>query len=289
MSNFSEIEKKENSRRNFIRTASALAGFCLLNCEVPGKAQSAPAYVRALDDRNVITELVRFKSGSGEIEGFLSRPGKKGRFPIIVVVSGSTFDDEYVRNMTAEFAQADFVGISPNIFSLQTKDMTPEEKRKVFAEQITDENIFRDISAAIDYLKQQKFVKKKKIGITGFCFGGRCALMFAAFHKEVDAVVPFYGNLKTPEFANRKQDPVDIVSQITVPVQGHYAETDNEIPLGQLKKFEADLNKQGTEAQLFTYNAPHGFFAYNRKSYNAEAARLSWQRALDFFRKMLNR
>jgi carboxymethylenebutenolidase len=288
MSNFSEVEKSENSRRNFIRTASALAGICLLNCDVLGQEHSATAYVRAFDDENIINQRVKFRSGNSEIEGFLSRPKKKGRYPIVVVVSGSTFDDEYIQNMTAKFAQANFVSISPNIFFLQKANMTPEEKRKVFAEQITDENIFQDLMAAIDYLKQQKFVKKKKIGITGFCFGGRCALMFAALHKEVDAVVPFYGNLKTPAFANRKQDPVDIVSQIKIPVQGHYSENDNEIPLDQLKKFEANLNNQGTKVQIFTYNAPHGFFAYNRKSYNAEAAQLSWQRAIDFFNKILN-
>jgi carboxymethylenebutenolidase len=288
MSNFSETKKSENSRRNFIKTASALAGFCLLNCDVLGQEHRDNPYVKAPDDENIIKEIVKFKSGNSEIEGFLSRPKKKGRYPIVVVVSGSTFDDEYIQNMTAKFAQANFVGISPNIFSLQKANMTPEEKRKVFAEQITDENIFQDLTAAIDYLKHKKFVKKKKIGITGFCFGGRCALMFAACNKEVDAVVPFYGNLKTPAFANRKQDPVDIVNQIKIPVQGHYSENDNEIPLDQLKEFEADLKKQETEVQVFTYNAPHGFFAYNRKSYNAEAAELSWKRTIDFFNKTLN-
>jgi len=288
MSNFSEIEESERSRRNFIKTASAISGLCLLNCDVLGQDPSAAAYARALDDEDIISERVRFKSGNSEIEGFLSRPKKKGRYPIVVVVSGSTFDDEYIQNMTSKFAQANFVGISPNIFSLQKDTMTPEEKRKVFTEQITDENIFQDLTAAIDYLKQQNFVSADKIGITGFCFGGRCAIMFAANNKEIDAVVPFYGNLKTPAFANRKQDPVDIVSQIKVPIQGHYSQNDNEIPLDQLKQFNANLKNQGTEVQVFTYDAPHGFFAYNRKSYNVEAAQLSWQRTIDFFNRILN-
>jgi carboxymethylenebutenolidase len=288
MSNFSEIEKSENSRRNFIKTAAVLAGMCLLNCDVRGQEYAITAYERALDDENIISERVKVKSGNSEIDAFLSRPKKKGRYPIVVVVSGSTFDDEYIQNMTAKFAQEKFVSISPNIFSLQKDSMTMDEKRKVLAEQITDENIFRDLEAAIDYLKQQKFAKRKKIGVTGFCFGGRCALMFAAHDKKIDAVVPFYGNLKTPAFANRKQDPVDIVNQIKIPVQGHYSENDEEIPLEQLKKFETNLKNQGTEVEVFTYQAPHGFFAYNRKSYNAEAAQLSWQRTIDFFKKNLN-
>ena len=289
MSNFSEFTENKNSRRNFIKTTTALVGFCLLNCDVHGQEIKNHNIIRALDDENIIKGKVKFKSGDDEIEAYLSRPNKKGRYPIVIVVSGNTFDEEYIQNMTAKLALEDFIGISPNIFSLQKEGMTPEEKKRIFAEQITDERIFQDLQAAINYLQNQKYTKKKKIGITGFCFGGRCALMFAAHNKEIDAVVPFYGNLKTPEFANRKQDPIDIVGKIKIPVQGHYSESDNEIPLEQLKKFEADLKKQGTDAELFTYNAPHGFFAYNRKSYNAEAAQLSWQRTTDFLKKNLSK
>jgi dienelactone hydrolase len=73
--------------------------------------------------------------------------------------------------------------------------------------------------------KKQGFGKSNQVAVTGFCFGGRCALMFAAtYPNEVRAVVPFYGNLKTPAFAGRKLDPIDVVASIRVPVQGHYAE-----------------------------------------------------------------
>ena len=111
--------------------------------------------------------------------------------------------------------------------------------------------------------------------------------MFAARSKKIGAAVPFYGNLKTPPFANRKEDPLDILDKIKVPVQGHYSQTDAEIPPDQLNQFESALKKLGNQVEIFTYNAPHGFFAYNRKSYNAEAAGLSWQRTVEFFKKIL--
>jgi carboxymethylenebutenolidase len=112
--------------------------------------------------------------------------------------------------------------------------------------------------------------------------------MFATECKDIAAVVPFYGNLKTPEFAKRDKDPVDVVSEIRVPVQGHYSNADAEIPLTQLKQFEHDLKLHKTTADFFTYDAPHGFFAYTRKSYREESAKLAWERTVNFLRKSLS-
>jgi len=172
---------------------------------------------------------------------------------------------------------------------LQKPTMTAEEKRKVFAEQITDERIFQDLQASIDYLKQQPFAKPGRIGIMGFCFGGRCALMFAAQSKEIKAVAPFYGNLRTPAFANRKQDPLDVLDRIRVPVQGHYSDSDAEIPAEQLQTLEQTLKKQRTPVEIFTYKAPHGFFSYTRKTYDKTATEDSWKRTAEFFQRVLGK
>ena len=287
VSSFLESDSNEITRRAFILKAS-VAGFCLLNCETSAQQIETSDVPKALDDKTVIHGKVRFKSGTGEIDAYLGRPKKKGHYPIVMIVTGNSIDEEYIQNMTAMLAQERFVGIAPNIYSLQKDTMTPAEKRKVFAEQITDERIFQDLQAAINYLKAQNFIKRGKIGITGFCFGGRCALMFAARSKEIGAVVPFYGNLRTPAFANRKEDPLDVSNKIKAPIQGHYSQTDAEIPLEQLKAFEQSLKAGGTKAEIFTYAAPHGFFAYTRPTYNAEAAKLAWSRTVKFLRRYLS-
>jgi len=267
--------------------SASAAGFCVLNCETFAQRTESPNTPLALNDGTVVHGRVSFKSGPDDIDAYLAHPKKKGRYPIVIIVTGSSIGDEYIRNMTAMLAQEGFVGIAPNIFSLQKDTMTLDEKRKVFAEQITDERIFQDLQAAIDYLKTQNFIKRGKIGITGFCFGGRCALMFAARSKEIGAVVPFYGNLRTPPFANRKEDPLDVSNKIKAPVQGHYAQNDAEIPLEQLNRFQESLKTAGTEVEMFTYDAPHGFFAYNRPTYNADAAKLAWSRTVEFLRRRL--
>jgi carboxymethylenebutenolidase len=192
-----------------------------------------------------------------------------------------------IRNTTAMLAQSGFVGFAPNIYILQTDAMTAEQKRDVFVNKITDERIFRDLQASLDYLRSQPFVKHGKAGILGFCFGGRCALMFSTRSKEIGAVVPFYGNLKTPAFANRAVDPIDVIKQIKAPVQGHYAKDDQEIPTEQLGNFEAQLRAQKTPVEIFTYEVRHGFFSYTARTYDRAASQLAWERTVAFLRRNL--
>jgi len=283
------VVRKAINRRDFIVSASSVAGFCILNCDAMAQQVAPQAIVRALDDPDVIHRRVTFRSGSGNIDAYLARPRKKGRHPIVIVITGNSIDEEYIQNTTAMLAQKGFLGIAPNIYSLQKPTMTAEEKRKVFAEQITDERIFQDLQASIDYLKQQPFAKPGRIGIMGFCFGGRCALMFAAQSKEIKAVAPFYGNLRTPAFANRKQDPLDVLDRIRVPVQGHFSDSDAEIPADQLQTLEQTLKKQHTPVEVFTYKAQHGFFTYTRKTYDKTAADDSWKRTAEFFQRVLGK
>jgi carboxymethylenebutenolidase len=293
MSQFSETITQDITRRSFLSQAAMFAGYCVFACELD--AQQPTRYgdppVQALDDKNVIQGRVTFRSGTEDLDAYLARPNKKGRFPVVVIVPGNPPYEEYVRNMTAMFAQIGFVGIAPNIYSVQKGATTLEQLRKILAEKITDEKIFRDIRSSISYAKKQGFGKSNRVAVTGFCFGGRCALMFAAtYPNEVRAVVPFYGNLKTPAFAGRKLDPVDVVARIRVPVQGHYAENDPEIPPTQLKDFEASAKKNNSNTQIFTYaGARHGFFAHTQPTYDAEAAKKAWQRTAAFLKERLGR
>ncbi|HKO46018.1 MAG TPA: dienelactone hydrolase family protein [Pyrinomonadaceae bacterium] len=262
---------------------------CDLEAQQPNAAYGVPP-VQALDDKNVIHGRVSFKSGTEDLDGYLARPNKKGRFPIVVIVAGNPPYEEYVRNMTAMFAQIGFVGIAPNIYSVQRNATTLEQLRKILAEKITDAKIFGDIRSSISYAKEQGFGKSNHVAVTGFCFGGRCALMFAAnYPNAVRAVVPFYGNLKTPAFAGRELDPIDVVARIRVPVLGHYAENDPEIPLAQLRDFEALVKKNNSNSQIFTYaGARHGFFAHTQPTYDADVSKIAWERTTVFLRKHLS-
>src|SRR5262245_48624228 len=154
MSVFSRERPQEISRREWLKVAATAAVMCVLDCN-DGEAQVAdPAIKRALADPHVSHDLIEFQGGAARIGGYLAHPKKEGSFPAVVVITGSSIRDEYVQNMTAMLAQAGFVGFAPDIFALQKPEMSLEEKRRVFVEQITDDRIFADLDAATVYLAQ---------------------------------------------------------------------------------------------------------------------------------------
>ncbi|SRR6266700_857378 len=289
MSEFLKQLPRSTTRRDVLRGGVAIATFCILGCD-PLEAQEAtlPSIKKALDDPEIEQGFVDFEGGHDRINAYMARPKANGKYPVVLVVAGNSITEEYIPNTIAMLAQAGFVGFAPNIYWLQKEEMSAEEKTRVFADEITDSHIFADLQASLRFLRSHSFVRHGRAGIMGFCFGGRCALMFSTQCGDIAAVVPFYGNLKTPEFAKRPQDPVDVANKIKAAVQGHYSSADAEIPLSQLNQFENDLKRHKTKAEFFTYDAPHGFFAYTRKSYRAESANSAWQRAMGFLHKSLD-
>ena len=192
-----------------------MATFCILGCDsVEAQGTAQPGIRRALDDPEIEQGFVDFKGGHDRINAYMARPKARGKYPVVLVVTGNSVTEEYIPNTAAMLAQAGFVGFAPNIFWLQKEGMSGEEKRRVFADKITDRHIYADLFASLRFLRSHSFVRHGKAGITGFCFGGRCALMFAAQCSDIAAVVPFYGNFRTPEFAIRDKDPVDVVGEI---------------------------------------------------------------------------
>jgi len=287
MSQFPKRAGPQVTRRQVLGGLASVVVYCVLDCK-PAEAQVVDRKIeKALDDPKVQHSLLEFKGGQATIGGYLARPRGGGKHRAVLVVTGSSISDEYIRNTTAMLAQAGFVGFAPDIFALQRNGNTAEEKRRIFAEQITDDYIFADLDASMEYLKGQEFVAHGKAGIMGFCFGGRTALMYAGHSENIGAVAPYYGNLKTPEFAKRPKDPVDIPERIHAAVQGHYCKKDDEIPLDQLDSFKAALTRGHTSVEIFEYDAPHGFFAYNRTTYDEKAAHDSWKRTVRFLEKQL--
>src|SRR5438105_1353194 len=135
-----EEENNENlTRRDFLCGAAAIvASVSMLSSEVMSEQSQVPV-VKPLDDPTITHGKVTFKSGDDTIDGYLSRPKAKGRYPIVIVVAGNQISEEYIPNTTAILAQRGFTGLAPNIFTLQTDSMSADEKRKVFVTQITDE------------------------------------------------------------------------------------------------------------------------------------------------------
>ncbi|MDT4896299.1 MAG: carboxymethylenebutenolidase [Acidobacteriota bacterium] len=299
MTDKKDSQAEEMTRRYFLcGAAAAVAGISVFGSNALDRNQSNEA--RAIDNPSITHGRVEFKSGDHMVDGYLARPKKKGRYPAVIVLPGNWITEPYIPETTALLAEGGFVGMVINTFYLFPKRATFEESRqipweetqKILREQITDELIYRDTQAGVEFLKSQPFVKKGKQGVMGFCFGGRNALLFAARSRDIGAVAPFYGPVIALPGVSREERPkqpldADVVKQIRVPVQGHYGTKDKNIGLAEIKQFEQALRAQGTPVEIYTYEAEHGFFAYNRPTYRPDDARLARERMLAFFKKHL--
>ena len=268
-----------SSRRNFLTGATAtLASFALLNVvETDAQTQNAPT--RVLDDPSIQHGRVVFKhNGVETIDGYLARPKADGVYPSVLVIAGNRITEEYIPNTCAALAVAGFVGLAPNIFHVLPDTARTLAEMRAAGANHTEPDVLEDLDIAADYLRQQSFVKKDTMGVLGFCFGGRMAMLYGARARQIDVVVPFHpGVTKASE-----------VKRLRVPVQIHHGTADQSVALAESQRLVKELKSQRTPVELFTYEgAGHGFLAYTRPTYNAEAGKLAWRRAVEFMHKYL--
>jgi carboxymethylenebutenolidase len=283
-------------RRTFLTGATAAVVGVTLASERFAQPQQPPP-TNALNDPNVIQDMVSFKSGADVIQGYLARPRKAGRFRAVVVLHGDLHLPEDHRYTAAQVAQGGFVSLAVKRFS-RTPDLTmtelnrsDREDRRYLSNTFVQQEL-RDAQAAINYLKSLPYVQPKGVGMVGFCGGGCQSVLLSTQSKDISAVVAFYAPpvlLEQYQAPNdRRPDLMDVVGQIRVPIQGHYGTADAAVPVADVRRFEEALRKQNTPAEFFYYEgANHAFCDYTRRSYNAEAATLAKRRMLEFLKRRL--
>lgn len=277
------VSSPEMDRRTLLKGAAAGVGAAAL----------APAAVEAQDkgalkDTQIQTQSVSFKNGSDTINGFLARPKSAGKVGAVIVIPGIFGVDQYIKETTAQIAQAGLAGLAVDFYSRaggapQTNDFAV--LRKFVEENAPDKQIVGDALAAIQYLKKQSFVNGK-FGITGFCMGGRITLLTAAASSEIVAASPYYGPVRAG--GPTQVAPLDEVSKIKAAVQGHYGATDMNPKPDDVREFYAKLKETNSKGEFFIYEgAGHAFHTFDRPSFNPEAAKTAWSRTLAFFQKHL--
>ncbi|HEX6125418.1 MAG TPA: dienelactone hydrolase family protein [Pyrinomonadaceae bacterium] len=271
----------DESRRSFITTAAtAVAG--LTASKISGQTKyphDQKVVTRVLDDPTIIHGSVKFQHNKKDtIDGFLARPKADGKYPVVVVIAGNVITEEYIPNTCAALAVAGFVGLAPNIFHTLTPEaQTPEERRKATVGH-SDSDALLDINSGLDYLRSQPFANFDSVGVVGFCYGGKLAMMLASRSREVDAVVPYHPGPVTDEDIARLKGPVMI----------HQGTADRALPKGQTEELEKRLKTRKIPVEVFWYEgADHGFLAYTRPMYRPDYAKLSWERTIAFLDRNL--
>ena len=252
-------------------------------------AWSADAAPITTDDLGLVTGVVELPAADRTIPGFLARPAAKGRYPVVILVSEIFGLHEYIRDTCRRLAKAGYVVLAPDFF-VRAGDpsvMTDFPAILKLVGASSDKQVTGDLQAAISFLKAQKFANVKRMGITGFCWGGNIVWEACERLKVFKAGVAWYGRLTGDYAANDTEGrrAIAMVADLHNPVLGLYAEKDSGIPLADVEAMRAALKAagKGTSGIIVYPGVQHGFHADYRPSYDKAAADDGWKRMLGFF------
>lgn len=224
----------------------------------------------------------------GGLPAFVARPAGKGKHPAVIVVNEIFGVHEWIKDVCRRFAKAGYVAIAPEYFYRGDPDHVLASSmdfaviRPIVAKAGL-EQVMGDTRTTLDWLAAQGFVNKKKLAITGFCWGGGITWMAAARFPELRAGGAWYGGLKGNPGPDNRKFPMDVVADLKAPVLGLYGALDKGIPVADVEAMQAKLN--GTKSSIVLYpDADHGFLADYRPSYNAAAGKDAWAKLLAHFK-----
>ena len=258
--------------------AILLAGTLAASCAVEQKPDpSGSADTSA--SRTIGADTSRVRIGTGEVgtDAFVAWPAGDGSAPAMIVVQEWWGLNAQIRDVARRLAEQGYVAIVPDLYHGKVAD-DPERAHELMRG-LVNERALADLGAAVRWLRAEPRSASARIGVIGFCMGGKLSQQLGFRSDEISAAVMFYG---TPE-----TDPGKLGS-LSPPLQGHFGADDDGIPVDQVKRLEAELKRLGKPAEIYVYpGAGHAFMHERRDSYRAEAAQLAWGRTLAFLAKHL--
>ncbi len=213
-------------------------------------------------------------------------PVGAGPFPGVVVVMHAPGVDAFIQDICERLALEGYVAIAPDLYHRETEEQAKDDPITRMG-RLRDAEIAQDINAALDHLRSLRQVSPERIGIVGFCMGGRIAYMMAALNPSFRACVDFYGgNIAVPW--GEGPSPLDLTPKISCPVLGLFGAEDTNPSPEDVARLDAALTRHNKPHEFHIYpGAGHAFMNQARPSYRPEAARDAWQRCLDFLGRYL--
>jgi carboxymethylenebutenolidase len=270
----------EISRRSFLDAAAkyAVGGTTAMAIWESLRPNYAWAEQIAKDDPRLKTdyESVPSPQGNGSIRGYLARPAKAGKLPAVLVIHENRGLNPYIEDVARRLAVANFMAFAPDGLTSVGEYPRDDEKGAVLFTKVDENKMIQDFLASAEWLKSRPDCTGK-LGAVGFCFGGRMVNTLATRLPDLSAAVPFYGTQPTAEDA----------AKIKAPLLLHYASLDTRITSGW-PAYEQALKANHVVYTGYVYEgANHGFHNDTTPRYDEPAAKLAWQRTLDFFNKYL--
>jgi carboxymethylenebutenolidase len=227
-----------------------------------------------------------------KIDAYLARPAARGRYPGVVVIHHMPGWDEATMEITRKFAHNGYTAICPDLHFREGKATPAENSASVRAAGgMPDDRTMGDVDAAIKYLRAMRDLNGK-VGIIGYCSGGRQVYLAACTLKGIDAAVDCYGGgvgAGSEGLTPRQPvDPLDLTKNLSCPLLGLFGKDDKHPSQEHVAKTEAELKKWGKTFQIRSFdNAGHSIFAVDRPDYRPAAAVEGWKLIFDWYGKYL--
>jgi carboxymethylenebutenolidase len=274
------FSRVELNRRDMVVSGLA-AGFALA-------VQPISAETISTSSEGLTAGDVKIPVGDDTIPGYRAMPSKGGPFPVVLVVQEIFGVHEHIKDVCRRFARLGYFAVAPELYYRQgdvSKLKTIDEIRPIVAK-VPDQQVMADLDAAVEFAQKSGKGDVAKLGITGFCWGGRIVWMYAAHSKQLKAGVAWYGRLVGDPTPNTPKHPVNIAGDLNAPVLGLYGGKDQGIPLETVEQMRTALKSAKVDAQIVVYpDSPHAFFADYRPSYKEDDARDAWQKLQAWFKQ----
>ena len=275
-----KINETTVSRRGFLLTSLA-GGFAVA---------SEPLFAQAIktDTQGITAGEVKVPVKDGQIPAYRAMPAKGGNFPVILVIQEIFGVHEYIQDICRRLAKQGYYAIAPALFSREAdvSNMTLEAILKDVVPVVPDAQVMSDIDSTVAFAKASGKANTKRLGIVGYCWGGRTVWLYANHNSNVKAGVAYYGLLAGLKGPNKPADPVDVAANLKVPVLGLYAGEDSFVPDDVVDKMRNELGKGSSASEIVVFPAVnHGFHADYRPTYDRRAATYAWKLTLDWFKE----
>ena len=239
----------------------------------------------------LVAGIVDVPAKGGTLPAYRAMPATGTAFPVVLVVQEIFGVNDHVQDICRRFARLGYFAIAAELYARQG------DPRKVtdiplliesIVKKVPDAQVMSDLDATVAYAKSTGKADVARLGITGFCWGGRIVLMYAAHNPQLKAAVAWYGPTARPYHPTDKT-AIEVAGHVKAATLGLYGSADHGIPVDTVDKAFAAMRAGGNRnAEYHVYpDTPHAFFADYRPSYTKSAAEDGWRRATGWFKRYL--
>ena len=243
------------------------------------------------DTKGLVAGEVKIDTRDGPIPAYRAAPDKDGPFPLVLVVQEIFGVHEHIKDVCRRLAKLGYFAVAPELYFRQGDVSKMTDNQEIFAKVVNfvpDSQVMSDLDAAVVWAHATGKADTPRLGITGFCWGGRLTWTYCVHNPKVRAGVAWYGRLVAPSSVPLQPAyPVELAPHLKVPVRGLYGGADASIPVEHVEQMRAALKAAGnTTSEIIVYpEAPHAFYADYRPNYRKEAAEDGWKRMQAWFRQ----